>query len=143
LGGALQVQGEAGEALAALEAGLARAPGRERSLVGAALAAEALQRPDAAVAYWERAVAVNPWSAHSRSRLAKLLADRGEWRRALEECRATLRTHPAGAETRLFLALCYLRVGDRDRAREEFDTALALDPSNEEELRRWFAEQAR
>lgn len=142
-GGALAMLGRPDEALAVFQTALLKAPRRERTLVGAALSAERAGLRDAAVAYWERALRVNPWSTHAHAQLARLLGERGEWARALEECRAALRLNPGGAETRMFLVLCYLRTGDKHRARAEFDRVLALRPAEHEKLRRWFDEQAR
>jgi hypothetical protein len=142
-GAALQMLGRPEDAMAAFQSALARAPRRERTLTGAALLAERMRLRDAAVAYWERALAVNPWSAHAHGRLARLLGERGEWGRALKECQAMLRLHPGGIQTRTFLVLSYLRTGDKRRAQEEFERVLGMDPPHQEELRRWFAEQAR
>ncbi len=129
------------EALTAFGTALARAPQREATLTYAAVLATALGRSEAAIAYWQRAVEGNPWSSQYRLQLAKLLAERGEWRQALEEASAACRLNPASEEIRTLLITSLLRAGNSERARREFDALLALNPADQEVLRRWFTEQ--
>ena len=140
---ALWLQGEEKEALAALKNALARAPKRESALENAAILAQALGQTGEAVAYLQRVIVINPHRATYHARLARLLSQRGEWHKALPECRAALRDNLTDVDTRVLLVTCYLRTGDKERARAEFNTVLALKPPNEKELRRWFAEQGR
>jgi hypothetical protein len=131
------------EALATLETALANAPEQETALLYAAALAAALGRDETALAYWQRLLAVNPWSPHYHHHLAKFFADRRRWREAVAECQAALQLNPVRLDTRMLLVGCYLQSGGHARAREEFQKVLALDPQNETELRRAFAELAR
>jgi hypothetical protein len=142
-GYALWLEGRFPEALDACESALARAPGRERALTDAALLAGLLNRPEAATAYWQRAIAVNPWSAFYHEQLARVLAGRQDWPAAQAECRAALRLNPMSVPARQVLVRCYLHDGQKDQAGAELDVLLALLPSQAEALRRWFADQAR
>jgi tetratricopeptide (TPR) repeat protein len=140
---ALWLHGRQQEALDAYEGVLARAPQREQALADAGTLAEMLHRPQAAIAYWRRAVAVNPWDPDYHASLARLLAESQEWPAAITECEALLRLEPNNVPTRRTLITCCLRSGDEERARRELDSLLALQPENAGELRRWFAEQPR
>jgi Flp pilus assembly protein TadD len=128
------------EALAAFETVLARAPERELTLTYAAVLAALMDRNDAALAYWRRAIKVNRWNSQYHQRFAKLLADHQEWPEALKECEAALRLNPASEEVRMVLITCSLRTGQKERAEAEFDRLLRMRPADREELRRWFAE---
>jgi tetratricopeptide (TPR) repeat protein len=99
------------EGLDDLRGVLARAPGREAALTYAAVLAADLGRDEEAVGYWRRVVAVNPWMSPYRARLARLLADRGDWAGALGECDAALRVNPFRDEVRTLRAECLRRTG--------------------------------
>ena len=90
-GTALAVQGRKTKAMAACETALAKAPERESTLDFAAELAEKMGRPADAIAYLRRLRAVNPWLWEYPYRLSKLLAKRGEWQSAVDECDAALR----------------------------------------------------
>jgi predicted CXXCH cytochrome family protein len=143
LGYALWKEGQPHAALEACEAALARAPRREFTLKTAAHVAAELKQHDRAIAYWQRALDVNPSPTSYRHQLAKLYAAKQDWEKAAAECQRVLQTNPAHPQTRLLLVSYYLRAGDRERARAEFERVLAFDPPNPEELRRWFAQQVR
>jgi predicted CXXCH cytochrome family protein len=138
---ALRIGGESEAALAALEAALALAPRRELTLVEAASAAAAVDRDDLALAYWQRALQVNPWCASIHVAMAKFLSQRRRWDEALRHCQAALRLDPADLDTGLLQVSCYLSLGQRDRARTEFDRILRFEPPNQEELKVWFSQQ--
>ncbi|HEV3260494.1 MAG TPA: tetratricopeptide repeat protein, partial [Gemmataceae bacterium] len=140
-GYALWIQGREQEALAAFDAALGRVPRRENSLYGAALIAADLGRTDDAIAYWERAIDVNPWNWQYHDELAKLYAGRGKWQAAAAQCRSALALNPPSWDTRKLLVRCYLRLGQQGRARAELDTLLGLGPPDPDALRRWFEEQ--
>jgi hypothetical protein len=142
-GQALRIELRWPEALAAFEMALDKAPEREASLQAAAELADDLGRKDDAIAYWQRVLAVDPWNPGGLFRLAVLLADRHDWQEAVAACVASLRLHPASVEARMLLVRCHLQTGNRDEARKEFATVLALRPGDEPALRRWFAEQTR
>jgi tetratricopeptide (TPR) repeat protein len=137
----LALQGHLPEARATYDAVLAQCPERELTLVEAADLATATGQTDAAIGYWRRALAVNPWFSRYHAGLAKVLADRRSWPEAIKEAQAALRLNPADVETRLLLVGCYLRSGNKKQARAEFEKVLALKPPDAEGLRRWFAEQ--
>jgi tetratricopeptide (TPR) repeat protein len=134
---------EKAEALAVCEKILGRAPRRESTLIGAAALAGKLHRTEAAIGYWKRALEINPWAIHYRAQLAEVYAERKDWPRALEECRAVLKRYPANVEARLLLVSYFLDQHDRVRARTEFDRVLALKPPREETLRLWFERRVR
>ena len=84
--------------LEAFQAVLARAPDHELALVGAASAAEALGQRKAALDYWRRAVAANPWAPGYRQSLVLLLVKQEAWDAARSECEAWVRVEPLSAE---------------------------------------------
>ncbi len=137
-GYALGLRSLSAEALAAFEAVLARAPEREASLIGAASMAEALEKTEAALSYWRRAVAANPWAADARRRLALLLVKKRAWDEASAECEAWVRIDPFSAEARASSVVCLLAAGRKDEARAEFARLEALAPENLAELRARF-----
>jgi hypothetical protein len=137
-GAALALPGRTAEALAACEAVLARAPGRELALAGAAANAEALGRTDAALGYYRRAAAANPWAPDYRRGLALLLVKKGAWDEARPECDAWVRLDPMSAEARAARLSCLLAAGDKDEARAEFARIEALAPDNLPELQARF-----
>jgi cytochrome c-type biogenesis protein CcmH/NrfG len=142
-GYALWMEGQPAEALETLEAALAKAPGRERSLDDAASLAVGLKRHDDALAYSRRAVEVNPWVPSYHLRLGQLLAEDQDWEGALGEAQAVLRLDPGSVPARTLLVRCYIRTTRRERARAEFAALLALEPPDREALQRWFAEEMR
>jgi tetratricopeptide (TPR) repeat protein len=142
-GATLWLLGRRPEALSAFEAALARAPQREEALTYAAALAAAEGRTDAAIGYWRRAIAVNPWCSPYHDRLARLLVERRQWPEAADECAAALRLNPSNLDVRLLQIRAYLNTDREDRARAELDTLLRLKPEDGEALRRWYAGQAR
>ncbi|HMC88744.1 MAG TPA: tetratricopeptide repeat protein, partial [Gemmataceae bacterium] len=103
----------------------------------------AMERSQAAIAYWRRAIRVNPWTSPYHYQLARLLAQRQEWQEAMRVCETAGRLNPASEEIRTLLVTCHIRTGDVDRARSEFSTLLALNPANREVLQDWFTQQMR
>jgi tetratricopeptide (TPR) repeat protein len=61
-----------------------------------------------------------------------------DWREATKECRAALRLIPADLLVRKLLVRCELRLGNHQAALKEFQTLLAFDPPNRDELLRRF-----
>jgi tetratricopeptide (TPR) repeat protein len=131
------------ESLAAFEAILARAPAREAALVGAASSAEALGRREAAVRYWRRAVAANPWAPGYRESLVHLLIEQEAWDEARSQCDAWVRLDPFQAEARAARVTCLLAVGDKEEARAEFARLEALAPPNLRDLQLRFGRKPR
>jgi hypothetical protein len=138
---ALAAQGRMTESLAAFETALAKVPARETTLAQAVLVAEALGRPDQAMAYLRRVVQVNPWVAEYRYKLADLLFRRGEWQSALSECEGAMQLNPNHEPTRILLITCCLRCGKKERAWSELQTLVSLNPKEEPRLRAWFARE--
>jgi hypothetical protein len=120
-GQALAMLGRQQEALEAFEAALALAPRREGSLVGAARLAQGAGLRDRAVAWWRRAVDVNPWAGDYHGNLAILLAHSGQWQEARTHCQSWLRLAPASIEARKLWVRCLLQQGDRAAARAEME----------------------
>src|SRR5262249_44631071 len=118
------------EALATYEAILARAPRREVSLLGAAMLCQSQQKRQAALDYWRRAVAENPWQPYYRASLARMLAEKNAWDEARPHSEAWLRLDPASIEARVLWVRCLLKTGDRARARTEFARIERLRPAN-------------
>lgn len=132
------------DAMADFEAALAREPERETTLMYAGALAAALSKRDEALAYWRRAIAVNPWAAHYHLQQAKVFADGREWKKAIEASEAALKLDPVRVEARRVLMTSLLKLGEIARARAELETLIGLlGPEEEPLLRRWFAEQVR
>ncbi len=142
-GYALWLCGQQEQALAAYEAVLAQAPERESALADATRLAAQLGRRDVGVAYARRTVAVNPFEPDYHALLARLLSDGAQATEAADEARAALRLDPNNVDARQALIGAALHEGDRPRARQEFETLMALRPPDADGLRRWFAEQMR
>jgi predicted CXXCH cytochrome family protein len=143
LGYALSVQGRSAEGMAAFQNVLAKAPDQELTLVGAALMAEELSQPAAAVDYWRRSVAANPRAPGYRHSLARLLLKQEAWQEALPHCQAWVRLDPFSVEARTGLVQCLLGVGDKATARAEFARLEALAPTNLRELQIRFGKRLR
>jgi tetratricopeptide (TPR) repeat protein len=142
-GHALTLQNRRAQALAAFEAVLDRAPDREAALAGAAQLAMDLQKHDLSLAYWRRAVAINPSLPDYRARLVALLVRKQAWDEVRAHCPTWIGLDPENAEARMVWINCLLRAGDRDAAREEFARVEALRPPGLDKFRAWFAEQMR
>src|SRR5262249_5751559 len=97
----------------------------------------------AARSYGERAIAVNPWNALYHLELAKVHAHGRDWNAAARECERALQLNPANLTIRSLLVTCCAQRGDREHAEAEFKVLAGLSPPDQQEnLRRWFAEQA-
>src|SRR5262249_11603022 len=138
---ALFLQGRLEESLATSEAVLAAAPNRELTLVSAAAAAEGLHRRQAALDYWQRVVAGNPYRSDHHFHLARVLGGERRWTQATQEARAAVRLNPGDVESHLVLAVCLLRAGNQEEALAEIDTVKETQLAAPEHVRRWFAQQ--
>jgi hypothetical protein len=134
LGYALAAQDRSADALEVLQAVLAKSPQQESALTTAALLAETLGKAEAAIGYWQRAAAVNPWAPVYRQRLASLLIKQESWDAALPECEAWARLDPLNVAARAARVSCLLAVGRKVEARAEFARIVALAPANLREL---------
>jgi hypothetical protein len=135
--------GRSAEALAAFQAVLTQSPERETALVGAASMAEAVGQTEAAVGYWRRAVAVDPWPADYHRRLVLSLVKREAWAEAEPACRAWVEADPFSTEARVTRVTCLLAAGRKDEARAEFERVEALGPANLRELQIRFGKKLR
>src|SRR5262249_8617108 len=125
------------------EDALTKAPQRESVLFQLATLTAQLEQREAAFGYWQRTVAVNPWRGVYHYELAKILAESQDWSKAAEEGQRALRLSSANSEARVLLITCLLRNGQKDRAREELENVVVLNPADAEVYRRWLAEQMR
>ena len=98
---------------------------------------------DASLGYWRRALAVNPYNAVARSRIAELLASRQEWPDARDQAREWVRLEPDKAEARKLLIRCLLKTGDRTAAEAELKTLKGVQAGWERDLDHWFDLQQR
>jgi Flp pilus assembly protein TadD len=127
------------EGLAAFRTALNGEPDRESALIGAADLAARAGRLDDAIADLRRAIAISPWRSAYSTDLASLCFRNRDWPAAAAACREAIRLSPTDVETRKLLVRCYLRIGDAQAARREFQTLLAFDPPDRDELIRWFS----
>jgi hypothetical protein len=135
---ALDALGRRALALTHVEKLLERFPQREVALVDAAQFAEASGRTEAAVGYWKRVLAVNPWQPLYPLRLAHVLSLRKEWRGAVAGCRTSLRLDPTSDDARRLLIRCLVELRDEATARAEYEILCRLQPAEKAELERWF-----
>ncbi len=140
---ALALQGRPAEALSAAKAVLAIEPGRERALELAMVAASQLHRRDEALDFGRRLLAVDPWVARYHLSMAQILIrgddwrpGGGDWRPAIDACRAALRLDPTNLEARRLLIVGAATTGDLPLARDEFRIYLGFDPPDAGRLRR-------
>lgn len=126
-GAALAVLGRNGEALTAFEKVLERTPGREYALRAAGRLAQEIKDLDKAVAYWRRAVDSNPQSADYHGNLALVLAERGNWVEAGEQCRLGLRLDPGNLDWRKLWVRCLRKQGERQAALTEMEQLRRLE----------------
>jgi hypothetical protein len=143
LGVALAWQGELERALEVFDQALEIAPRREMILVDAGVAAQRLGDADRSLNYWERALALNSWSSRYRFEVANILAQRGDWQKAVAECKRLLAQNGSHANGHLLMMQYHLKNGARMQAQAELRTALALHPPNEADLRKTFADLLR
>jgi tetratricopeptide (TPR) repeat protein len=136
---ALGLVGRPADGLAVFEAILARAPARESALVGAAGAAAASGRADAAADHWRRAVAANPYAAEYRANQVALLVKAEAWPEAGAAAAEWVRLDPFSPDARSARVRCLLEAGDKVTARAEFAALEALAPPNLRELQIRFA----
>ncbi len=129
------------EALDALEKALESAPRRELALQSAALVALEVNDATQSIAYWDRLLAVNPYSWQGYAYRGQAFALKKQWGEAIASCDAALRLNPFDPRTRMLLIDCLIRQGQRKRARDELKTLLALSPVEPEAVQKWFDEQ--
>ncbi len=126
------------EALDTLEKVLHRAPRRELALQTAALVALDSNDAPRSIAYWDRVLAINPYSWQAHAFRGQALALRQQWGAAVAACDAALRLHPLDPNTRMLRIDCLIQQGQRERAREELEILLELRHAPPEQVRKWF-----
>jgi Flp pilus assembly protein TadD len=141
-GSALWWLGRREEALADYETVLSTTPQSEQTLHLAGDLALALKRPELARSYLERAVRVNPWRGRYYHGLAVASFRRGEWDRAVGECRQALQLEPSDVKTRSLVVQCHLAAGRGQDALAEFAVLREMTPADRrQDLRLWFEER--
>ena len=142
-GHALYSLGRYDEALAAFRKALTMEPGRESALVEAARVAAKLDRRQDAAAYWQRAIAINPWRSDYHAELACVYFSDRDWQASADACLQALRLNSSWLKVRKLLVQCYLNLGNIEAARGELETVLGFDPPDRADLLRSFAVQSR
>jgi len=138
LGFALGQLGRGDDGLATFQRVLAMEPNREPALTGASFVAAQAGRLESAIDFCQRAILISPFRADYRAELASLHFRNRDWPSAAVACRDALRLNPADLEIRKLLIRCHLRLGETQAAGTEFDTLLAFDPPDREQLLQWF-----
>jgi tetratricopeptide (TPR) repeat protein len=126
------------EALETFETVLRAEPNRESALEAAALLAGDLGTPDAAVSYWRRAIAVDPWRSSFHAELAGQLVRLNQWPEAVSAAERALAINPASVKARLAQVAASHRAGNSAEARARFDSLLGFDPPDREAIIRWY-----
>jgi tetratricopeptide (TPR) repeat protein len=115
------------------------APSCEQALDECILNAIELGDHRTALPFAERSVALNPWSAGLRERLAYLRVQGQDYGGAVHEAREALRLNPFLSFARRFLIECLIQQHDQSAAKQEFDILLGLNPADRDSLGGWFA----
>jgi Flp pilus assembly protein TadD len=90
-----------------------------------------------------RAVALNPWSAACRERLAFVSIQCEDWKGAIHEAREALRLNPFLKFARMSLVQCLLHDRDTKAAASEFATLVKLHEDQRQSLEAWYATERR
>ena len=130
------------EGLAAFKMVLSRDPTRQTALEGAAHLAFKAGRHKDSIAFWKRAIAINPWRSDFHADMALAALQIRDWRTAAEASQQALRLNPNLVQVRKWLVQCDLHLGNREAARQEFDALLRFDPPDRDELIRRFSSLA-
>lgn len=83
---------------------------------------------DEAIAYFEKAVDVNPHSSPAYDELGSLFFPRGDYARAAEYFQQAVRVNPLDFSGRFFLGSCLMKLGKPAQAAEQFHAAREADP---------------
>jgi hypothetical protein len=127
------------EALQIEEMVVKSAPSYEQALDECVLNAIELGDHRMALPFAERSVALNPWSAGLRERLAYLRVQTHDYGGAVHEAREALRLNPFLSFARRFLIECLIQQHDLHAAKQEFEILLGLSPADRDSLGRWFS----
>ena len=102
-----------------------------------------LRRFPVALGPSQRAVALNPWSAAYRERLAFVSIQCQDWSGAIHEAREALRLNPFLRFAHMFLVQCLFHDNDTNSAEAEFAILVRLHPGQRESLQEWLADLRR
>jgi tetratricopeptide (TPR) repeat protein len=83
---------------------------------------------ESGIGHLERSLAWNPQSYVTRYRRAVILFRLGKYRETIQATEETLKVHPKMEVAYGMMGSAYLKLGDREKAREIFMQALALNP---------------
>ncbi len=142
-GNALWFLGRLEEALKVFEKVLKVEPEREMTLYRAAALSMRLDRFDDALSYAQRAIKINPWRWVYHQTLASAYGKLNDWQASLGSCLEARKLNALEPEINRHLVLCYLRLGEKAKAQKTFEILLLINPSQTEQLKRWFAQQMR
>jgi Flp pilus assembly protein TadD len=138
---ALAHLGSAAEALRTFEKILSIVPEHENALAWAASLAAQLDQLDRAEDYWHRVLKVNPHFSNYYLELARVLFRREHWNEAAREAQRALDLNPTRHEARRILLVCYLRLGDREKAQSEWHVYQEFKPPDLEQVRMLMKEE--
>ncbi|MHB8766831.1 MAG: tetratricopeptide repeat protein, partial [Deferrisomatales bacterium] len=128
-GHALLAQGRAADARKAFETVTQSLPDHARALEGVGLTHLAERKPDLALPFFRKALAKDPAYLRPLELAAQTLVAQGEKGKALSLVQEHLKTTGGGsAEARTLLGRLYAQAGDKPRARQELEQAIALAP---------------
>jgi regulator of sirC expression with transglutaminase-like and TPR domain len=128
--------GDARGALDCFEKLLLTTPNFERALSNAAQAAGDLGEDARAVAYLERAIAVNPHASKYHVGLGYLSLKTKNLARAVQAAEQGLQINPASVDARRLMVHVRVQQGDRAMALKAWQAFAAFNPPDGEELRR-------
>ena len=122
-------------ARAALERVLALAPEEETGLRLASFVSLNLKRPDDALRYCDRAIALNPWHVYNYFQRAVIQIHQKDWRGALATCRRVLRRQPTLVPPHVIMAYCHENLDEFEQAAAQRERAQALGPAEADRFR--------
>lgn len=82
---------------------------------------------------FERILRIDPSKAEAKLGIAKILHLSGKISEAIVRAEAITQDHPTYAAAHVFLARLHLGEGNREQAKEEYESALRLDPVSKDE----------
>jgi len=79
---------------------------------------------------YQKALKLNPQHHDIRLKLAKTYLNLEQYYMAIEELEALTKAHPDYIEAIIFLGVAYLKNGQKEKARKQWQVCLAKDPGN-------------
>ncbi len=108
-------------------------------LIGLGQIASSQGHTDEAVAYFRKAVGINPQSSPAYDELGSVYFPRGDYTGAAEYFQQAVRANPMDLGARFFLGTCWIKLGKPAQAAHEFHAAREVDPDY---VQAWVAEVA-